>query len=616
VKKAYLLVAAELVAATFFIQPAHAFFGFKSPARVGLRDKISPDVKCPYPKDDWLSGSVLRVKNKNVNSPVAPKGACTHFELTNPTPSEIPLSAVKGLSVEGKRWQLGTENFVRGGFGPLAAVGGGLEPTGRMVVNLGFDYEGEFKVVAVGMDESTNTVIFEAFFRACIPKPHKRKLEWWTCAPFNIPSGITFALPEGLLFPVDITIGKPMKLPANVKEAIAQKLDEAKRGGLLDNLKSEAINTGIGTGSSLVTGGLSGGGGSSDSSPSSSPKTKTKTKSRPSFVSGYGCKSTSYGHKRYDEADPSRLTGTPTNYSVGGSEKLDKDAAADFDRMRSDASADGVDLNIVSGYRSVDSQKELWDRQVAKRGSESEAAHVSAPPGYSEHHTGYAFDVGSGRSVNLDSGFAKTPAYKWLKKKAKNYGFKQSFTGSSGVQNEPWHWSYVGKSRAKKVLKGAGPGNCSKGSSSSGSSSQGNGIGTGSYNYPTDHHQIDSPFGWRPSTHTYHKGVDFFVAMGTPIWASDEGVVEDSESGCPTVGAYGSKCGGGWGNFVKIRHPDGSRTVYAHQSKVFVRKGDRVSKKQVIGHSGSSGSSEGPHVHFELWDANGNRIDPSSHLGR
>jgi murein DD-endopeptidase MepM/ murein hydrolase activator NlpD len=609
VKKAYLLVAAELVAATFFIQPAHAFFGFKSPVRVGLRDKISPDIKCPYPKDDWLSGSVLRVKNKNVNSPVAPKGACTHFELTDPTPSEIPLSAAKGISVEGLRWQLGTENLVPGGFDPFGNPTG-LEPTGRMVVNLGFDFPSEFKVVAVGMDESTNTVIFEAFFRACVPKPHKKKLEWWWCGPFNIPSGITFPMSEGLLFPVDITIGKPMKLPANVKEAIAQKLDEAKRGGLLDKLKSEAINTGISTGGSLVTGGLSGGGGSSDSSPSLSPKTKT----RPSFVSGYGCKSTSYGHKRYDEADPSRLTGTPTNYSVGGSEKLDKDAAADFDRMRSDASADGVDLNIVSGYRSVDSQKDLWDRQVAKRGSESKAARVSAPPGYSEHHTGYAFDVGSGRSVNLDSSFAKTPAYKWLKKKAKNYGFKQSFTGSSGVQNEPWHWSYVGKSRAKKVLKGSGAGNCNKGSSSSSSSSQGN--GNGSYGYPTDHHQVDSPFGWRPGTKSFHKGVDFFVAMGTPIRASDEGVVVDSFSGCPATGYYKSPCGGGWGNYLRIRHPDGYETLYAHQTKILVRTGDRVSKNQIIGYSGSSGSSEGPHVHMELWDPRGNKIDPTTRLRR
>ncbi|MGL5062110.1 MAG: hypothetical protein ACRC62_19220, partial [Microcoleus sp.] len=215
--KAYLRAAVQLTAAFLCIQPADAFLNFTSPARVGLRDKISPDTNCPYPKDQWLTGSVLRKGGKNVNSPVAPKGKCTHFEMTDMVPSEIPLSAVKGVSVEGLRWQLGTENLVPGGFTPVGTPTG-LEPTGRMVFNPGVDNRAEFKVVVVDVDETTSIVTVELFYRACVEKPFSNR--WLACSPFIFPSGITIPLPEGAILPVDITKGQFPKRPDSVRDAI------------------------------------------------------------------------------------------------------------------------------------------------------------------------------------------------------------------------------------------------------------------------------------------------------------------------------------------------------------------------------------------------------------
>jgi murein DD-endopeptidase MepM/ murein hydrolase activator NlpD len=588
----YFWVAAEFVAVAFFMQvlPAHAFLNVKSPARVGLRDRIagSPESDCPYPKDDWLSGSVLRVKGKNVNSPVAPEKLCTHFELTDPLPGEIPSSAVKGLSVEGKRWQLGSENLVKGGFGPLEIIGGGLEPTGRMVFNPGFDYEGEFKVVAVAMDEASDTVVFEAFFRACQRDPLSKKV-WITCTPFNIPSGITWVLPHGMLFPVDITVwDKPLKVPANVKQAVSQTLKDATKSGIIQEVKKEAINAGIGIGTGLLSEG-SGGGSSS---------------------SGSAKVCTLYGHKKYNEA--SSLS------SVGNDEKLAPDAGAAFKEMKNAAAADGIELIVVSGFRSVESQKPLWSKQVAKKGSEAAAAKISAPPGYSEHHTGYALDLGSGSNTSLNSSFASTPAYSWLSKYGKDYGFVQSFKGSDSIQNEPWHWKYTGSAAAQRSLKGSSCGS----SSSSGSSGGSSGISMGEYASVFSGRTIDpvkgpstSGFGPRPrpcpKCSSNHEGLDFGVPSGTTVLAAADGKIVQQ----------------GWidgyGYTVWIDHGSGYITQYSHlQEGGFLgRVGGQVKMGAPIAISGQTGLGSGPHLHFGVLagTTNGNiytgyYIDPRGFL--
>lgn len=111
---------------------------------------------------------------------------------------------------------------------------------------------------------------------------------------------------------------------------------------------------------------------------------------------------------------------------------------------------------------------------------------------------------------------------------------------------------------------------------------------------------ITSPYGWRSGG--FHLGTDIGASYGTPIHASKSGTVEFA----------------GWhysyGNYVKLTHLDGSYTLYAHMSQLGCSTGDTVSQQQVIGYVGSTGDSTGPHLHFELVLAGGNRVDPDLYV--
>ncbi len=88
---------------------------------------------------------------------------------------------------------------------------------------------------------------------------------------------------------------------------------------------------------------------------------------------------------------------------------------------------------------------------------------------------------------------------------------------------------------------------------------------------------------WRP-----HNGIDFTAKIGTPIYATGDGVVRFAGRGS------------GFGNHVKIDHGFGYLTVYAHMSRLAVRKGQKVKRGQVIGYVGNTGLSAGPHLHYEV----------------
>jgi D-alanyl-D-alanine carboxypeptidase len=151
------------------------------------------------------------------------------------------------------------------------------------------------------------------------------------------------------------------------------------------------------------------------------------------------------GHLPYPEAPLPELK--PISYD--GKILLRNKAAEKFKAMQADARRNGVILVPISGFRSVAEQEYLFfgikeERQqvVSKR------AEVSAPPGYSEHHTGYAVDIGDGNmpATNLSPRFEQTPAYQWLTKNAAKYSFELSFTldNLQGISYEPWHWRYIG----------------------------------------------------------------------------------------------------------------------------------------------------------------------------
>lgn len=106
---------------------------------------------------------------------------------------------------------------------------------------------------------------------------------------------------------------------------------------------------------------------------------------------------------------------------------------------------------------------------------------------------------------------------------------------------------------------------------------------------------ITSGFGTRIDPITgiqkHHKGIDLGCRMDTPVLSYQDGtvveVLKESQSG-------------GYGNMVSVKHEDGMITRYAHLNSFAVKKFDKVSKDDVIGYSGSTGQSTGPHLHFEM----------------
>ncbi|MBS7297932.1 MAG: peptidoglycan DD-metalloendopeptidase family protein [Eubacteriales bacterium] len=124
------------------------------------------------------------------------------------------------------------------------------------------------------------------------------------------------------------------------------------------------------------------------------------------------------------------------------------------------------------------------------------------------------------------------------------------------------------------------------------------GIGTGSFIMPTKG-RLTSSYGRRWGR--MHNGLDIAAAAGTPIYASDDGVVICAE--------YSNS----FGNLIKIDHGNGFETYYAHNSEILVSYNEPVKKGQIIAQMGSTGRSTGPHCHFEI-HYNGQVQNPMDYL--
>jgi D-alanyl-D-alanine carboxypeptidase len=151
------------------------------------------------------------------------------------------------------------------------------------------------------------------------------------------------------------------------------------------------------------------------------------------------------GHFPYPEAPTSELK----PITPDGQILLREAAAQKYLDMSSAAGQAGINLVALSGFRSVNDQQSVFFDVKAERGQvATKRAEVSAPPGYSEHHTGYAIDIGDANTpaTNLSPDFDKTAAYQWLEKNAPFYSFELSFpkNNQQGVTYEPWHWRFVG----------------------------------------------------------------------------------------------------------------------------------------------------------------------------
>ncbi|WPF90407.1 M15 family metallopeptidase [Cyanobacterium aponinum UTEX 3222] len=159
------------------------------------------------------------------------------------------------------------------------------------------------------------------------------------------------------------------------------------------------------------------------------------------------------GHLGYEQAPMSELK----SITADGRIKLRTKAAEKFLEMQSDARRDGITLVAISGFRTIDDQEYLFFNIKEQRKQEtSKRAEVSAPPGYSEHHTGYAVDIGDGNApaTNLNTNFEQTAAFRWLEANAAKYSFELSFPEDNlqGISYEPWHWRFVGDTHSLETF--------------------------------------------------------------------------------------------------------------------------------------------------------------------
>ncbi len=160
------------------------------------------------------------------------------------------------------------------------------------------------------------------------------------------------------------------------------------------------------------------------------------------------------GHLPYPEASKNELIlFSPGIY-------VHKEIYENFKEMQFMAAQRGVSLQLLSGYRSIDLQRDIfYENKSIRNQTAVERSMVSAPPGYSEHSTGYAIDVGDGNypDTHFEVEFEQTPAFKWMKRFAPKYHFVLSFppNNKQGVTYEPWHWRYEGTVDALRQFEAA-----------------------------------------------------------------------------------------------------------------------------------------------------------------
>lgn len=114
--------------------------------------------------------------------------------------------------------------------------------------------------------------------------------------------------------------------------------------------------------------------------------------------------------------------------------------------------------------------------------------------------------------------------------------------------------------------------------------------------------RLASGFGWR--THPiykiskFHTGLDFTASTGTPIYAASDAIVEIADAEAR-----------GYGNHVVLDHGYGYKTLYGHMSRFTVKPGQKINRGDIIGYVGNTGTSSGPHLHYEVIK-NGDKINP------
>ena len=131
--------------------------------------------------------------------------------------------------------------------------------------------------------------------------------------------------------------------------------------------------------------------------------------------------------------------------SDGREHLLIPEAAAAWRRLKEAARQAGSSLFLVSAYRSVERQVQIIRRKLDAGQAIEDILRVSAPPGFSQHHSGRAVDLAVAGTPALEDGFDQTPAFAWLQRHSEEFGFLLFYPRNNpyGYRYEPWHWYYA-----------------------------------------------------------------------------------------------------------------------------------------------------------------------------
>jgi D-alanyl-D-alanine carboxypeptidase len=137
---------------------------------------------------------------------------------------------------------------------------------------------------------------------------------------------------------------------------------------------------------------------------------------------------------------------------LGRMQRLAPETARAWRAMKTAALENGVELLLVSGFRSVNYQADLIRRKLASGQDIESILRVNAAPGFSEHHTGLAVDVATPGIRPLTEDFASSTAFAWLTEHARRFAFRMPYGRDNdyGFAYEPWHWSQVEASRNRR----------------------------------------------------------------------------------------------------------------------------------------------------------------------
>ena len=150
----------------------------------------------------------------------------------------------------------------------------------------------------------------------------------------------------------------------------------------------------------------------------------------------------------YGERTGLALEAEPTSLAFAGFDRyrrplwLADGAAQAWQRLRAAALREGLVLEAISGYRSHDYQLGIFRCKLERGQSVEQILAVNAAPGYSEHHSGEALDLGAPGEPPAEESFEATPAFAWLSARANDFGFAMSYPRENphGIVYEPWHW--------------------------------------------------------------------------------------------------------------------------------------------------------------------------------